>query len=89
MACAELAHGGTPLQDETRARTITLDHLWSIACSSGSRPPVSDACVIENQRAGRDVSHQSIVGSELVIALLYCTLGRCVVRPCFCGGDCP
>src|SRR5438876_11050191 len=65
------------MQDETRSRAITLDHFGSIACSSGSRPPVSDACVIENQRAGRDASHQSVVGSELVIAPLYCTRLRC------------
>jgi len=38
---------------------------------------VSDACVIENQRAGRDASHQSVVGSERVIAPLSCTLWRC------------
>src|SRR5262249_16317228 len=66
-----------PCADEMWSRAITLDHLWSIACSSGSKPPVSDACVIENQRAGRDARHQSFVGSELVIAPLYCTLGWC------------
>src|SRR5437867_5135447 len=65
------------MQNATRSRAITLDHLWSRACSSGSRPPVSDAGVIENQRAGRDASHQSVVGSELVIAPLYCTRLRC------------
>jgi hypothetical protein len=29
--------------------------------------------VIENQRAGRDASHHSIVGSEFVMALRYYT----------------
>jgi hypothetical protein len=52
---------------------ITLDHLWSIAGSSGALPPVADTGVIENQRAGRDVSHHSLVGAELVIALPYST----------------
>src|SRR5262245_40669842 len=59
------------------SRAITLDHLCFIACSSGSRPPGSDAGVVENQRSGRDASHQSFVGSELVIALRYCTLWWC------------
>ena len=52
-------------------------HLGSIACSSGARPPVSDAGVIENQRGGRDASHPSFVGSERVLAPLYCTLWWC------------
>ena len=60
-----------------RSQAITRDHLWSIACASGSMPPVSDAYVIENQRAGRDVSHHSRVGSELVIALSYYTCLSC------------
>src|ERR687887_1846689 len=77
MASAELAHGVTPCEDATRPHAITLDHLWSIACSSGSRPPVSDACVIENQRAGRDASHHSIVGSAFVIAWRYYTRWPC------------
>src|SRR5262249_28117829 len=74
MASAELAHGVTRAADAMRSRAITLDHLGSVSCSSGAMPPVSVACVIENQRAGRDVCHQSLVGSELVIAplLLYC-----------------
>jgi len=33
--------------------------------------------VIENQRAGRDASHHSIVGSEFVIALRYYTRWPC------------
>src|SRR5712691_10558523 len=74
MASAALAHGVTPCEDETRPSAITLDHLWSRACASGSKPPVSDTCVIEDQRAGRDASHHSVVGSELVIAPLYYTL---------------
>ena len=45
--------------------------------ASGSRPPVSDAGVIEDQRAGRDASHHSIVGSELVMALPYSTCLSC------------
>src|SRR5438552_3534 len=73
----KLAHGVAPREDAMWSRAITLDHLCSIACSSGSRPPLSDACVIEHQRAGRDASHQSFVGSELVIAPLYCTLWWC------------
>ena len=70
MAFAQLAH-------ERLLDAITLDHLRSIACSSGSKPPVSDTCVIENHVAGRDASHQSIVGSQLVIASLYYTLREC------------
>src|SRR5215471_2057128 len=35
----------TPGQEETRLRTIPLDPLSSIACASGARPPVADACV--------------------------------------------
>src|SRR5262249_5064940 len=89
MASAELAHEGTPGEDETRVRPITLDHLCCIACSSGSTPPVSNAWVIENHVARRDVSHQSVVGSQLVIVPLYYTLRRCGAQPCFCGGDCP
>jgi hypothetical protein len=53
---------------------ITLDHLSRIAYSSGLKPPVADTCVIENQVAPRDASHQCVVGSELVIVLLYGTL---------------
>ena len=33
--------------------------------------------MIENHVAGRDTSHQSIVGAQLVIAALYYTLGEC------------
>jgi hypothetical protein len=33
--------------------------------------------MIENQRAGRDMRHHSIVGSELVIALSYYTRLSC------------
>src|SRR6266704_766240 len=55
MASAQLAHGGTPFAERTRRRAMTLDYLRSIACSSGSMPPVSDACVIENHVARRDL----------------------------------
>jgi hypothetical protein len=78
MTIAELAPGRLLGRTHTRSCAITLDHLGSIACSSGAKPPVSDTGVIENQRAGRDVRHYSIVGSELVIALRYYTRLRCV-----------
>jgi hypothetical protein len=45
----------------------------AIVCSSGSKPPVADSCVIEGPRAARETSHQSLVGSQLVIASCYST----------------
>jgi hypothetical protein len=70
----ELTHESPPGAGAMQGRAITLDHLWSRACASGSQPPVSDAGVIENPRAGRDPSHQSFVGSARVMAPRYCRL---------------
>src|SRR5262249_12016781 len=77
MASTALAQGRTPCKDATRSRAIPLDHRWSIACSSGSRPPVWDACVIANQRAGRATSPHSMVGSACVIVLRSYTRWPC------------
>ncbi len=76
LASAALAHGGTPGEDATRPSAITLAHLWSRACAAGSKPPVSDAGVSEDQRAGRDARHHSVVGSARVLAPLSSTLWR-------------
>jgi hypothetical protein len=71
MTWAALAPGLLLCWTELWPPALTLDHLWSIAGAAGARPPVADTCVLENQRAGRDVRHHSIVGAELVIAFLY------------------
>ena len=76
-AAAITATGRAPSRAVESAILITLDHLASIACASGSKPPVSDACMIENQRARRDASHHAIVGSAFVMALSYYTRWSC------------
>src|SRR5262249_49749830 len=59
MTCTQFAHGGS-LDGHARSP-------WRYSVLIGAQPPVSDACVIENHGAGRDVRHQSMVRSELVI----------------------
>jgi hypothetical protein len=66
-AVAAGAHGGR------LAGASTLEHFLRSVYASGSKPPVADACVIENPVGARDDTHQCVVGAQRVMALLYCT----------------